>query len=54
MTFTRLVAGTTYELAETSAPAVYERMEETMLIVVQPDGTVVAASDTSSPAFTIG
>ncbi|MDM8302538.1 SpaA isopeptide-forming pilin-related protein [Collinsella tanakaei] len=54
VTFTGLVAGTTYELAETAAPAGYERVEETMLVIVQPDGTVVAASDTTSPAFTIG
>ena len=54
-TFTGLKAGSTYELAETAAPAGYELLAQTARITVQADGTVEPAANTALPAaFAIG
>ena len=53
--FAGLKAGSTYELAETAAPAGYELLDQTARITVQADGTVEPASGTELPAaFAIG
>ena len=54
VTWTGLKANTSYVLEETDAPAGFELLDDTLTIVVAPDGTVTAADGNASGAFTIG
>ena len=53
VSFTGLVAGKSYVLEETRAPAGYERLTDTATLSVAADGTVSIAGGNSSGAFTL-
>ena len=50
---TGLVAGQTYVLTETSAPAGYEAISGSFTFTVNADGTIAAASVENDPAFAV-
>ena len=55
VTFTGLVAGKSYVLAETAAPVGYELVSDTLTVTVAADGTVSVAEGATLPAaFTLG
>ena len=53
VSFTGLVANTSYVLEETRAPAGYERLTDTATLSVAADGTVSITGGNSSGAFTL-